>query len=387
MPSPRKKISALLAAALIAGAPFAPMRALAATDSDNAIAQENARRAQEAKEAAAAAQAKALRDKQFEANQTQSQVAVKTASERNAEMAGYLSAALSIAGVGTMIIAQFTSDVGTKATLTNTGNMLMMGGMATGLVGKALSMNANKAAANTAGLDSLGNLGNAGEFSSASGNDASGTPKIPTTKLETVKPPGFSPTGLDPELDKARAQLDKVLTNFEKTTGIPRSEIESALAAGKSPADFLDGRAGLTKDGVNAGLAKAQAGLGDTGLSSNRLKDLAASVGMGDIAAKLGDVESSDYAAGGGAGSGGSGGSSLPPLDFGGLMPPGETPPAGRELAGGAEFNFERDVNPEIKKQLIAQGVVQGSLFDMVRARYRAVAPGLLGYGPTENRN
>lgn len=362
-------LAAALAGALLLAMPYKSLRAN--TDAVTALRLEEEERlrreAEKKKQETEIARAKQI------ASQQAAQKAAQSTSMDNGKKAALLGAGLQVVGTMTMIAAQLTQEPATKTKLTQAGMVLSLGGMAAGLAGQALTKNGQDAGANANNLDTLGNLGNPEKPSSPST-----TPPIELGQAGNT--PGLSVT--DPEIKEGEKRLDQILDEFQKQTGIPRAEMEDALAKGLGPAEILDGRFGFTKDGVNAALAQAQNQMGGKSMSASDIKALADKIGMGNLAGDL--VDGSEYA-GGAAASGDSGASSLPPLDFGGLLPPQEEPK--RDLAASGEFNFERDVSPEIQKKLIAQGVMQGSIFDMVRARYRVVAPDMLGYGPTETKN
>lgn len=343
------------------------------------VAQEKAAAAKEA--AAAAAAAKVEEQKQIQSQQA-AQQAAQEKSQKAQQMAQLLGQGLTMAGMMMMMSKNpSTAEI---------GQYMMMGGIAATLGAGLLGMNANKAGANAGALDTL-TPGSVTDPSlpatpiNPNGTDPGGNQTPAPIGLTPVNAPAPGLVAVNPG-DLYKPPLDKLYTQLEQATGIPRSEIASAISQGKA-ADLLDGKNGLTKAGIEAGLAKAKANM-DAG-NGPSLQSLADSAGLGEIAKNVIAETGTDFSGGGGSlasGGGSSGASSIPPLDFAGLMPPTENKD-GHKPASDGNFNFQRDVNPEIQKKLIAQGVVRDSLFEMVSSRYRYLTPSLLGYGPTEKKN
>jgi hypothetical protein len=244
-----------------------------------------------------------------------------------------------------------------------TGMIMMMGGMAAGLAGMFMKKKGDDAAGNADDLNSLKPPKNPNNPDYKDDQNPGGG-KGPTNLGDNIKndPPGL--IALNPNEEAAKNQLDNLYKQFEQTTGIPASELRSALESGKSPLDFLDGRNGLSKAKLESDMAQLKGSSGFSG-SSDEIKGLADKIGMGEIAENLVDGDGSNDYAGGGSlnNSGGGGASSLPPLDFAGLMPP--KPEEARGPAS-TTFDFKRDVDPAIQQKLLAQGVMQGTLFQMV---------------------
>lgn len=373
-------VAVLLSLSLGLGA-ASPVRAAdeAAKAMETFQAQEKVRVAEEAKkkqeEDRKAAQAAAN-------SQKAAQEAAKKKSQQTSKMAQMLGMGLTVAGLGMIMASMATSDPATKEKLKETGTFTMMGGMAASMVGGMLGQNADKANSNASNMDSMlptvdnGSLGG-NNFNTNPDlvKNSSGDKNVPLGDGVTTD----SFVAIDP---KSKAAFDKIMDNFEKQTGVTRDQFASALASGAPLGDIMNGRGGLTKDMINEALAKGQAAMG-SGTSGASLAKLADEVGLGELANQTIDA-GVDFSGGGKAlaSNSSSGASSLPPLDLAGMMPPAPGANSGASAAENS-FNFERDVNPAIKRELAAKGIVQDSLFELVAKRYRVLAPMMLGYGPS----
>lgn len=377
---------ALLLVILLTSAPPLVARAQE-TDAEAALRErmveiEQERQEEETKQKEAEAEAK----KAEVESQRAAQEKAREKKQKGAQMAQMLGMGLTAAAALALIAAKATGN----ASLEEIGSYMMLGGMAANMVGGMMGANANAAGSNAVNLDNLDSgIGDIDDpvFS------PDGTPRGNSSGSNAGNAnAGTSQVALSPETLR-NGELGNLLSQFEAETGITPLELQNALNAGVSPGDFLDGAGGLTKDEINASLAKAQESTNGGQFSQGALAKLAETAGLGSLAAnleggesKLGDIGSADTVAfsGGGKGlqnggaSGSSGASRIAPLKFG---TPAEE--KSEEAGGELTFDFKRDVDPTIQRQLAAAGHIDGTIFQLVRSRYTVWSPLMLGYGPT----
>ena len=320
-------------------------------------------------EAKAAAQEQARIDSQKKA-----QEAAKKTSMNAGQMAGILGVGLTITGLVMMMSKEETTK--------EYGQYMMFGGMAASAAGGLLNNLGDKADKNSGNLDSLTPPTQPLQPDLRDINN--NATKNPTLKIsDTPKANGF--VAVDPNTLREGA-LGKAFDDFEKATGIPRDDFANAMANGASPLDIVGDRLGMSRDELASSMAQAGEKIGASGgLSSEAIQEMANKAGLGELAANAIATGAIDFEGGGSAlKSGSSGASTLAPLE----MPNFGVPDPNAGKTGGStaslDFNFERDVNPEIKRQLAAQGVVRESIFDLVGRRYRSLTPHMLGYGPSK---
>ncbi len=348
--------------------PVAPAHANSAEDQAEA-ALERAKanrtvRIQERRVAESEAELERLRESQRKAQED-----ARNNKQAGANAANMLGIGLMAAGTIMVIIGSNPPPGGNPAMLPP-GLFMIAGGLGAMMAGAAMNQNAGQ---NQGFANNLGSL-------------APPDPKVN---------PGFNvDNGTDPRRGKFNSNrigssvainsddlrngtLGEIFDKFEAETGLNRENFARSLLEGKSPSELLDGKVNdLTKEQLEKGIQAAQSNLLAGDGFQSELEELAKEAGLDELYAKMNDSNGTDFK---GASRGLAGGSKKPvkKFDFNSLKEPSKV----EQKFDLAKTDFDK-LSDEVKAQLLKEGRVGISLFDMVARQYRKKTPLLFGQDP-----
>ena len=288
-----------------------------------------------------------------ETDQKKAQQAVQKENEKGAGIAQILG--IASVGLGGMMIYQGKELTSKPEPASQAAGyqMILQGSIAvlTGLQSlqakEQMKRNANDAAYNAAQIDSLGSVDGLGDGF-----------KIDSSYLKD-------------------GEVGKIMDGFEKSTGIPRDYLASALEKGVNPFDLL---ANAPKGGMDKKLLGQAKSKAEEFLAAGGKADLAKyGLDPEKIAASLG--ESGGYGNGGGGRSLASAKSNK--SDFDSLF--GANQDQGAIVDSGGINPNDIQVSPEVQKALGRAGISDKTIFQMVSARYKARTPFLFGLESKKN--